>query len=141
MLHRLTQYSADIRLMTVQKTADAKGRIGAEMGDHLPRRLGVDLRFRSLFSQPRYDGNSIMAVDQEGIMSIADYTGELAFKYSVEEVNHPIFVDFPIPEAYLPSLREALNRGPIEVRATAQGQFCSAPVLPTTKRSSGQASR
>ncbi|HZR17366.1 MAG TPA: efflux RND transporter periplasmic adaptor subunit [Verrucomicrobiae bacterium] len=36
--------------------------------------------------------------------------------------TQPIFVDFPIPEAYLPSLREALNRGPIEVRATAQGQ-------------------
>ena len=39
--------------------------------------------------------------------------------------TQPIFVDFPIPEASLPAMREAIQRGQLEVRATAAGQPAS----------------
>ncbi len=71
--------------------------------------------------------------------------------------TQPIFVDFPIPEASLPAMREAIQRGELEVHGTAAGQpaswigtimaidnaiddtpCCFAHVFPMTTKNSGQ---
>src|SRR6516162_994742 len=78
---------ADIVLVGFEKWSDRKRRMSAELRHELAGRSSVGDGFGGLLLQPVGDGNAIVAIHHEGIMSVVNGSCELHFKNVIERFD------------------------------------------------------